>query len=58
MEEFYKTQVSDNPGNNHRPSSVLLEKEQLEKIQQMSAYYEKYESILGQVRLIECIYGY
>jgi hypothetical protein len=38
-------------GNNHRPSSVLLEKAQLEQFNEMSACYEKYESILGQVHI-------
>ena len=49
MEELYNTQLSINPRNNHRPSSVILEKEQLERLHQISAYYQKYESILGQV---------
>lgn len=53
MEELYNTHLSINPRNTHRPSSVILEKEQLDKLHQMSIYYEKYESILGQVRLID-----
>ncbi len=49
IEDIYNAQLPGNYGNNHRPSSVTLEKEQLEKIHQMSAFYDKYESILGQV---------
>ncbi len=54
IEDIYNAQLPGNYGNNHRPSSVTLEKEQLEKFNQMSAFYDKYESILGQVRLIDC----
>ena len=50
MEELYNAQLPANYGNQHRASSVLLEKEQLEKLQEISACYEKYESILGQVK--------
>jgi len=49
IEDIYNAQIPNNYGNNHRPSSVTLEKAQLEKFNEMSAFYEKYESILGQV---------
>ncbi len=49
IEDIYNAQVSNDYRNTHRPSSVALEKTQLEKINEMSACYEKYESILGQV---------
>jgi hypothetical protein len=51
IEDIYNAQIPNNYGNNHRPSSVTLEKAQLEKFNEMSAFYEKYESILGQVLL-------
>ena len=51
IEDIYNSQTPNNYGNNHRPSSVMLEKAQLEKFQEMSAWYEKYESILGQVHI-------
>jgi hypothetical protein len=49
IEDIYNAQISNDYQNTHRPSSVALEKTQLEKINEMSACYEKYESILGQV---------
>ncbi len=54
IEDIINAQLPGNYGNNHRPSSVTLEKEQLEKLNQMSVFYEKYESILGQVQSIDC----
>ena len=50
MEDLYNSQLPVNYGNHHRASSVLLEKEQLEKFNEISACYDKYESILGQVK--------
>lgn len=45
VEELFKTQIPDNFENNHRPSSVFLEKAL------MISFDKKYESILGQVFL-------
>ncbi|CAF1021842.1 unnamed protein product [Didymodactylos carnosus] len=41
---------------NRRASSVILEKVELDKFQEMSIFYEKYESILGQIHLEMCKY--
>ena len=49
IDDIYNAQLPDNYKNSHRPSSVMLEKAELEKFQQISACYDKYESILGQV---------
>lgn len=49
IEDLYNAQLPANYGNHHRASSVVLEKAQLEKLNEISACYEKYESILGQV---------
>jgi len=56
MEDLYNAQLPTNYENHHRASSVLLEKEQLEKLTEISACYEKYESILGQIHLEMCKY--
>lgn len=50
MEDLCNSEIPNNYGSKHRPSSVMLEKAQLEKLNEISAYYDKYESILGQVQ--------
>jgi hypothetical protein len=52
IEDIYNARTPNHHGNTHRPSSVMLEKAQLEKFNEMSVCYEKYESILGQVLLM------
>ncbi|CAF2150474.1 unnamed protein product [Rotaria magnacalcarata] len=54
IEDIYNAQTPTSYGNNHRPSSVMLEKAEMEKFQQITACYEKYESILGQIHLEMC----
>lgn len=54
IEDIYNAQTPNSYGNVHRPSSVLLEKAQMEKFKEISACYEKYESILGQIHLEMC----
>ncbi|CAF0909171.1 unnamed protein product [Adineta steineri] len=56
IEDIYNAQTPNNYANNHRPSSVILEKANLGKFHEMSACYEKYESILGQIHLEMCKY--
>jgi len=51
IEDVFNGQLSENFENMHRGSSVVLEKAQLEKLVAMSAFYDKYESILGQVNI-------
>lgn len=51
IEDVFNGQLSENYENMHRGSSVVLEKAQLEKLVAMSAFYDKYESILGQVNI-------
>ncbi|CAF2328061.1 unnamed protein product [Rotaria sp. Silwood2] len=56
IEDIYNAQTPSSYGNNHRPSSVMLEKAELQKFKEISACYEKYESILGQIHLEMCKY--
>ncbi|CAF5155038.1 unnamed protein product [Rotaria sp. Silwood1] len=49
IEDIYNAQTPNSYGDTHRPSSVMLEKAEMQKFKEISAYYEKYESILGQV---------
>ncbi|CAF4226960.1 unnamed protein product, partial [Rotaria magnacalcarata] len=46
IEDIYNAQTPTSYGNNHRPSSVMLEKAEMEKFQQITACYEKYENSL------------
>jgi len=48
VDEIYKAQIPNNYENNHRSSSVFLEKALMESLD------EKYESILGQIHLEIC----
>lgn len=56
IEDVFNGQLPVNYENMHRGSSVTLEKAQLEKLTAMSAFYDKYESILGQIHLEMCKY--
>ena len=51
IEDIYNAQMPYDYGTNHRSSAVIHEKAQLEKLQEISACYDKCESILGQVLL-------
>ncbi|CAF0781899.1 unnamed protein product [Rotaria sordida] len=55
IEDLYNAQTPGSYGDTHRPSSVMFEKVEMQKFkEEISAYYEKYESILGQIHLEMC----
>ncbi|CAF5010083.1 unnamed protein product, partial [Rotaria sp. Silwood1] len=54
IEDIYNAQTPNSYGDTHRPASVMLEKAEMQKFKEISAYYEKYESILGQIHLEMC----
>ncbi|CAF1048981.1 unnamed protein product [Rotaria sordida] len=54
IEDLYNAQTPNSYGDSHRPSSVMLEKTEMRKFEEISAPHEKYESILGQIHLEMC----
>ncbi|CAF4165425.1 unnamed protein product, partial [Rotaria sordida] len=54
IEDLYNAQTPNSYGDSHRPSSVMLEKTEMRKLEETSAPHEKYESILGQIHLEMC----
>ncbi|CAF4949387.1 unnamed protein product [Rotaria sp. Silwood1] len=54
IEDLYNAQTPNSYGDSHRPSSVMLEKFEMQKVEEMPACYEKYESILGKIHLEMC----